>query len=78
MCYTRFDTQENLSIHREYAKYRRPGSAGSNYNDNHIIAHYSDKNLIQLHDNYSSYSKWGFTFIYQKLTNILQIKLFLI
>ena len=53
MCYTRFDTQENLSIHREYAKYRRPGSAGSNYNDNHIIA----IKLSYIHDNDSSYSE---------------------
>ena len=22
MCYTKFDTQENLSMHHEYAKYR--------------------------------------------------------
>jgi len=45
-----------------------------NYNDNHIIA---IKILLQLHDNDSSYSECGFTFIYQKLTNILQINLFL-
>ena len=53
MCYTTFDTQEKLSMHHEYAKYRRPGSAGSNYNDNHIIA----IKLSYIHDNDSSYSE---------------------